>query len=301
MSAFLSTATALPVETALPPVTAPTTAPATPPKSKPAAVKRAKGTDAPTAAMAAAVDQAPLIIDDGSDLECVAHYGDDAAFFRRALTADEEAVLRACVEFAEAQPVADPHGARGKATEPEHDATAFARTGVTVMYGKTHPRKRLTAFVSDDAHEYRYGGSSDPAVRTSAAPPYKALLDLTARLFPAADGGPAPFNSCLLNRYEADDALGAHSDKEAELAPGHGVVTFEIGGVRPLEFTDLATGERTRVPSLRAGVSVMHGAAFQKKTKHAVLLPGKDGDKSVRYSFTMRVFKTGAKPRTAKK
>jgi alkylated DNA repair dioxygenase AlkB len=97
------------------------------------------------------------------------------------------------------------------------------------VYGRCHPVPRLTCWVADPGHGYRYSGL-DQAITAWSAPLLALRLQLRQLLG-------VDFNSLLLNRYRNGmDAMGWHSDDEPELDPAAPIASLSLGASRTLRF-----------------------------------------------------------------
>jgi alkylated DNA repair dioxygenase AlkB len=94
-----------------------------------------------------------------------------------------------------------------------------------VIWGKTFPLPRLTAWYGDLGKHYTYSG-----LHLQAVPWTRTLLDLKSRV--EAVAGTA-FNSVLLNYYrDHRDSVGFHSDDEWELGERPIIASVSVGEER---------------------------------------------------------------------
>ncbi|MDJ0928990.1 MAG: DUF123 domain-containing protein [Gammaproteobacteria bacterium] len=96
-----------------------------------------------------------------------------------------------------------------------------------VVYGRTRPQPRLTAWFGDPGAEYQYSG-----LRLHPHPWSSLLLELKARVEHQVG---VSFNSVLLNYYRNErDSVGLHSDDEPELGPEPVIASLSLGATRTL-------------------------------------------------------------------
>lgn len=98
-----------------------------------------------------------------------------------------------------------------------------------VLWGKSIPQPRLTAWYGDPGRSYTYSGLTlEPLPWT----------DDLSRLRAMAEGvAAATFNSVLLNYYrDHNDSVGFHSDDERELGPTPSIGSISLGETRTLTF-----------------------------------------------------------------
>ncbi len=94
-----------------------------------------------------------------------------------------------------------------------------------VLFGKTHPQPRRTAWYGDPEARYAYSG-----LAWEPRPWLPALADLRQRLEAACE---AHFNSVLLNLYrDGRDSMGWHADDEPELGPAPTIASLSLGATR---------------------------------------------------------------------
>lgn len=94
-----------------------------------------------------------------------------------------------------------------------------------VVWGKTYPQPRLTAWHGDEGIVYTYSG-----ICLEAQPWTETLRDIKQRL-EAVTG--AHFNSVLLNYYRNErDSMGLHSDDEPELGRQPIIASLSLGAER---------------------------------------------------------------------
>ena len=96
-----------------------------------------------------------------------------------------------------------------------------------VVWGKTYPQPRLTAWYGDNGINYTYSG-----IQLVALPWTHTLIDIKNRIekFAGTD-----FNSVLLNYYRSHrDSMGLHSDDEPELGRRPIIAWLSLGEERTL-------------------------------------------------------------------
>jgi alkylated DNA repair dioxygenase AlkB len=99
------------------------------------------------------------------------------------------------------------------------------RTEKIVVWGKTVPQPRLTAWYGDNGANYTYCG-----LQMEPLPWTKTLIDIKTRVESIAGTG---FNSVLLNYYRHHrDSMGLHSDDEPELGRRPIIASFSLGEER---------------------------------------------------------------------
>jgi alkylated DNA repair dioxygenase AlkB len=96
-----------------------------------------------------------------------------------------------------------------------------------LVWGKTYPQPRLTAWYGDPGSDYTYSGIGlTPRQWTDC------LLDIRRRVETATA---ATFNSVLLNYYrDHRDSMGFHSDDEPELGARPVIASLSLGEERTL-------------------------------------------------------------------
>lgn len=105
--------------------------------------------------------------------------------------------------------------------------TTHWRADKIVVWGKTYPQPRLTAWHGDSGIIYTYSG-----IRLEAHPWTATLRDLKHRVETSIG---ADFNSVLLNYYRNErDSMGLHSDDEPELGRQPIIASLSLGAERTL-------------------------------------------------------------------
>ncbi|WP_119717253.1 alpha-ketoglutarate-dependent dioxygenase AlkB family protein [Cognatilysobacter tabacisoli] len=131
------------------------------------------------------------------------------------------------------------------------------------MFGRTVDSPRLSCWIGDPEATYRYSGT-----RFEPRPWLPVLQRLRERL--ATELG-APFNSVLANLYrDGRDAMGWHSDDEAELGSAPVIASVSLGAERRFLL------KRRDAPAVRAGLALGHGSLLvmagdtQQHYRHAL-------------------------------
>lgn len=133
-----------------------------------------------------------------------------------------------------------------------------------ILFGKRCPQPRLTAWYGDRGSRYRYSG-----LDLEPLPWTETLASLRRAVESACD---ARFNSVLLNYYrDGRDAMGLHSDDEAELGPAPVIASLSLGETRTFM---LKHRRRKDVPPvklpLESGSLLLMKGATQRNWKHGV-------------------------------
>jgi alkylated DNA repair dioxygenase AlkB len=131
------------------------------------------------------------------------------------------------------------------------------------LFGREHPAPRLSCWIGDAGASYRYSGSRfEPH-------PWPAVLQPVRERLRRELG--IDFNSVLANRYrDGRDAMGWHSDDEAELGPAPVVASVSLGATRRFVL-----GHR-REPARKLALELPHGSllvmagATQRGYRHAL-------------------------------
>lgn len=131
------------------------------------------------------------------------------------------------------------------------------------LFGREVDSPRLSCWMGDADATYRYSG-----VRHAPRPWLPALDGVRERL--RRETG-ADFNSVLLNRYrDGRDAMGWHSDDEAELGPQPIIASLSLGATRRFVL------KHRREPSCRLALELEHGSLLlmsgptQRHYRHAL-------------------------------
>jgi alkylated DNA repair dioxygenase AlkB len=138
------------------------------------------------------------------------------------------------------------------------------RADSVVVWGKTYPQPRLTAWYGDEDARYEYSGLGlDPLPWTAR------LLAIKAGVEQAAG---SRFNSVLLNYYRNErDSMGMHSDDEPELGALPVIASLSLGETRTLVFRHRS--DRSRKPvriELGDGSLLLMRGLTQRNWKHGI-------------------------------
>jgi alkylated DNA repair dioxygenase AlkB len=130
------------------------------------------------------------------------------------------------------------------------------------LFGREHASPRLSCWIGDPGTAYRYSGSL-----FEPHPWPAALLPLRERL--RGELGVA-FNSVLANLYrDGRDAMGWHSDDEAELGPAPVIASVSLGAPRRFALKARAGDARLAMVLPHGSLLVMAGAT-QRHYRHAL-------------------------------
>lgn len=131
------------------------------------------------------------------------------------------------------------------------------------LFGREVSSPRLAAWYGDPGAVYTYSG-----LRNDPLPWTKALTEVRRRVEAAAG---TTFNSVLANLYrDGDDAMGWHSDDEAELDPGAPIASLSLGCVRRFRLQHRRRRQaRLELPLASGSLLVMH-APMQREWRHAL-------------------------------
>ncbi|HEX9618979.1 MAG TPA: alpha-ketoglutarate-dependent dioxygenase AlkB [Polyangiaceae bacterium] len=170
------------------------------------------------------------------------------------------------------------------APESARALAAAARDGLDwqqrhiVLFGRKILQPRLVAWAGEVP--YRYSGQT---LEPRKVPSF--VRDLLAAAGAAAA---CSFNHVLMNRYrDENDAMGMHSDDEAELGPRPSVASLSLGAERRLMIVSKrrSLGVRHELLLEHNSLLVM-GGAFQHELRHGV--PRERRARAERLNFTFR-------------
>lgn len=131
------------------------------------------------------------------------------------------------------------------------------------LFGREVPSPRLSCWIGDAGASYRYSG-----VRHAPQPWTDALLAVRVRLQQTTG---RRFNSVLANLYrDGRDAMGWHSDDEAELGPQPVIASISLGGVRRFVLKHRRWPERTLDLPLPHGSLLLMRGDTQRHYRHAL-------------------------------
>ena len=163
------------------------------------------------------------------------------------------------------------------------DETAWRQDDI-VIFGKRVRQPRLHAWYGDPEAVYRYSG-----LRNVPLPWTPRLVDIRSRV-EAASG--CRFNSVLLNLYrDGRDAMGFHSDDEAELGSQPVIASLSLGATRTFVFKRRIhpPGPAVRIP-LDHGTLLMMQGHTQANWLHG--LPRSRRTHQPRLNLTFRTIRT---------
>jgi alkylated DNA repair dioxygenase AlkB len=133
-----------------------------------------------------------------------------------------------------------------------------------VVWGKTYPQPRLTAWYGDPGCSYTYSGITlTPIAWSDLLLEIKHLVD---------DAAAVSFNSVLLNYYRDNhDSMGLHSDDEPELGATPVIASVSLGEERTLVMRHRLDKqmEPVRMPLASGSFLLMKGDT-QRYWKHGI-------------------------------
>lgn len=131
------------------------------------------------------------------------------------------------------------------------------------LFGRDHASPRLSCWIGDADASYRYSGT-----RFEPRPWPAALRPIRERL--ARELG-VDFNSVLANRYrDGGDAMGWHSDGEAELGPTPVIASLSLGATRRFVLKHRQHPERKLALELPTGSLLVMAGPTQQHYRHAL-------------------------------
>jgi alkylated DNA repair dioxygenase AlkB len=139
------------------------------------------------------------------------------------------------------------------------------RSEEVVMWGRTLPQPRLTAWYGDPGRLYAYSG-----LRLDPLPWTPLLLDIKTRVEKTVG---SIFNSVLLNYYrDHHDSIGFHSDDEPELGDRPVIASLSLGAERTFILKH-KTSRRIGPAHLRlaSGSLLLMGGDTQRCWRHGIL------------------------------
>lgn len=133
-----------------------------------------------------------------------------------------------------------------------------------VVWGKTFPQPRLTAWYGDNGIDYTYSG-----IHLEALPWTHTLIDIKNRVEKIAD---TDFNSVLLNYYRNHrDSMGLHSDDEPELGRRPIIASLSLGEERTLVLKHMTRKDLESVRlKLASGSLLLMKGETQHCWKHGI-------------------------------
>ena len=131
------------------------------------------------------------------------------------------------------------------------------------LFGRELESPRLSCWMGDADAAYRYSG-----VRHVPRPWLPLLDELRGRLQREFAAG---FNSVLLNRYrDGRDAMGWHSDDEAELGAEPVIASLSLGAPRRFVLKHRDEPSRRLALTLAHGSLLLMSGATQRNYRHAL-------------------------------
>lgn len=156
--------------------------------------------------------------------------------------------------------------------------------------------KRTTFSYGDGCLEYSYAGKKE--VSAEWIPELMPLKNLVEHVLGCK------YNFALLNYYkDGNDCIGAHSDSEPDLVPGHTIASISLGAERHfvLQHKHRKGKESKHVILLQNGSMITMGGNCQEFYKHSV--PTRKRVQTPRINITFRMVDTsfsGGKKKTKK-
>ena len=131
------------------------------------------------------------------------------------------------------------------------------------LFGREVDSPRLSCWIGDPEAHYRYSGTDfAPQPWPEALVPLRARLEATLGV---------PFNSVLANRYrDGRDAMGWHSDSEAELGAEPVIASISLGAVRRFALKHRSDPQRRLALDLPSGSLLVMSGATQRNYRHAL-------------------------------
>ncbi len=148
------------------------------------------------------------------------------------------------------------------------------------VYGRRHAMPRLTCWMADPGCGYRYSGLEN------TIEPWTSLATAIRRRVGVAAA--QEFNSLLLNYYrDGRDAMGWHSDDEAELDLEAPIASLSLGASRTLRFRPRQQGTApTLAVELGHGDLLLMDPPTQRNWQHS--LPRRLRVETPRLNLTFR-------------
>ena len=131
------------------------------------------------------------------------------------------------------------------------------------LFGREHASPRLSCWIGDPDASYRYSGTRfEPH-------PWSPVLDPVRKRLAAELG--IGFNSVLANRYrDGRDAMGWHSDNEAELGPAPVIASLSLGATRRFVLKHRVDPARKLAIELPHGSLLVMAGATQQHYRHGL-------------------------------
>jgi alkylated DNA repair dioxygenase AlkB len=133
-----------------------------------------------------------------------------------------------------------------------------------VVWGKTYPQPRLTAWYGDNGANYTYSG-----IHLEPLPWTNTLIDIKNRIEKIAG---IDFNSVLLNYYrDHRDSMGLHSDDEPELGRRPIIASVSLGEERTFILKHKSRRDlKTNRLKLNSGSLLLMKGETQHYWKHGI-------------------------------
>ncbi|MCF7221297.1 alpha-ketoglutarate-dependent dioxygenase AlkB family protein [Marilutibacter chinensis] len=135
------------------------------------------------------------------------------------------------------------------------------------LFGREHASPRLSCWIGDADARYRYSGTLfEPRPWPRALEPVRERLAETLQV-----GGDNVFNSVLANRYrDGRDAMGWHSDDEAELGSEPLIGSLSLGATRRFLLRHRSEPSRRLALELPHGSLLVMSGPTQLHYRHAL-------------------------------
>ncbi len=153
------------------------------------------------------------------------------------------------------------------------------------VFGREHPVPRLVAWYGDPQAGYRYSGQTHQPLA------WTPLLAQIRRAVERESGG--SFNGVLLNLYRSgEDAMGWHSDDEAELGANPLIASLSLGAPRRFDLRRKGGQRIEHSLLLEHGSLLVMAGATQHHWQHQVARTRKVD--APRLNLTFRLIRTPA-------
>lgn len=153
------------------------------------------------------------------------------------------------------------------------------------VFGREHPVPRLVAWYGDPQAGYRYSGQTHQPLA------WTPLLAQIRRAVERESG--ASFNGVLLNLYRSgEDAMGWHSDDEAELGANPLIASLSLGAPRRFDLRRKGGQRIEHSLLLEHGSLLVMAGATQHHWQHQVARTRKVD--APRLNLTFRLIRTPA-------
>lgn len=152
------------------------------------------------------------------------------------------------------------------------------------VFGKIHKQPRMSFYMADVNHSYRYAGFSRTPEKWSipCIEMKEILFDVIKQMVP----NHPPLNAVLGNKYrDGLDYIGKHSDDERDLNNESFICSVSLGATRDFVFTHKKTKKRLVIP-LKSGSVILMGKNCQQNFKHEI--PKRTKIKDPRINLTFR-------------